>query len=174
VGPVSAVAGFQAEIIEAEADDERFGIVPDDVLDAEVSSKAVRIFAALTLYIDTDYVARVPRLVLASSLHMSVNSLDRALAELQGIGAVEVLHQQTVHGGLAASAYRLCLPAPPPPEFTAKPPLHCMDCGTTDDLTGDHIIPVVLGGVATADNIAVRCRPCNSRKGACREGGAGS
>lgn len=30
----------------------------------------------------------------------------------------------------------------------------------------DHVIPEVLGGPSTADNIVLACQPCNRRKGA--------
>lgn len=41
----------------------------------------------------------------------------------------------------------------------------CVDCGTHLDLTCDHVIPVIKGGPTTLENLATRCRPCNSRKG---------
>lgn len=42
----------------------------------------------------------------------------------------------------------------------------CVDCGGTDDLTLDHKVPLILGGRNHPSNWAVRCRDCNSRKGA--------
>lgn len=43
----------------------------------------------------------------------------------------------------------------------------CANCGTTDDLTVDHITPISAGGdLYDRTNLAVLCRPCNSRKGA--------
>lgn len=42
----------------------------------------------------------------------------------------------------------------------------CVECGSTDDLTLDHIHPWSLGGADTEDNLRTLCRPCNSRKGA--------
>jgi 5-methylcytosine-specific restriction enzyme A len=41
----------------------------------------------------------------------------------------------------------------------------CEDCGSREDLTGDHRIPLSLGGLTVPGNVAVRCRSCNSRKG---------
>lgn len=41
----------------------------------------------------------------------------------------------------------------------------CIDCGATTDLTCDHIHPESAGGPTTLDNLATRCRSCNSRKG---------
>jgi 5-methylcytosine-specific restriction endonuclease McrA len=43
---------------------------------------------------------------------------------------------------------------------------YCTDCGTTQDLTADHIVPLSKGGTNTLDNYAVRCSTCNTSKGA--------
>lgn len=40
----------------------------------------------------------------------------------------------------------------------------CLCCGATEDITKDHIVPLVLGGLTTKDNIQPLCRECNSRK----------
>ena len=42
----------------------------------------------------------------------------------------------------------------------------CIDCGSTDDLTVDHIIPKARGGTDEPENLATRCRTHNSSKGA--------
>lgn len=42
----------------------------------------------------------------------------------------------------------------------------CVLCGATDDLTIDHIFPVVHGGSGDPINLRVLCRSCNCRKGA--------
>ena len=41
----------------------------------------------------------------------------------------------------------------------------CVDCGTHESLSVDHIYPEFLGGPTELDNLETRCRPCNSRKG---------
>lgn len=41
----------------------------------------------------------------------------------------------------------------------------CLDCGTHLDLCCDHVLPESKGGPTTLDNLATRCRSCNSRKG---------
>jgi hypothetical protein len=46
----------------------------------------------------------------------------------------------------------------------------CGRCGTTADLTLDHVHPWVLGGTNSAENLRTLCRPCNSRKNATVEG----
>lgn len=42
----------------------------------------------------------------------------------------------------------------------------CLNCGSADDLTLDHIWPRSLGGTDEVSNLQTLCRPCNSRKGA--------
>ncbi|MFJ8346043.1 HNH endonuclease [Streptomyces sp. NPDC094153] len=41
----------------------------------------------------------------------------------------------------------------------------CSVCGTDQDLTGDHVLPLSRGGSNAVDNIRVLCRSCNSRRG---------
>lgn len=41
----------------------------------------------------------------------------------------------------------------------------CASCQSSEDLTIDHILPVVLGGGSERSNLQVLCRRCNSSKG---------
>ena len=41
----------------------------------------------------------------------------------------------------------------------------CAVCGTTDDLTGDHVIAKANGGTDDPDNLATLCRTHNGAKG---------
>lgn len=41
----------------------------------------------------------------------------------------------------------------------------CQYCGSTKNLTIDHVIPKSKGGKDTWDNLVVACSPCNSKKG---------
>lgn len=42
---------------------------------------------------------------------------------------------------------------------------HCQYCGSTNDLTIDHIIPKSRGGNDTWENLVTACTRCNHRKG---------
>lgn len=41
----------------------------------------------------------------------------------------------------------------------------CRSCGSTEDLTLDHIHPTIYGGEDWTGNLQVLCRSCNSSKG---------
>ncbi len=42
----------------------------------------------------------------------------------------------------------------------------CTTCGSTAELTLDHVYPYSRGGPDSEDNLQVLCRPCNQRKAA--------
>ena len=42
----------------------------------------------------------------------------------------------------------------------------CQICGSEDNLTIDHIIPIAKGGSSELNNLQPLCRSCNSKKGA--------
>jgi hypothetical protein len=48
----------------------------------------------------------------------------------------------------------------------ARDRFRCIDCGSADDLTLDHVHPWSLGGSDKPENLQTLCRPCNSKKGA--------
>lgn len=43
---------------------------------------------------------------------------------------------------------------------------YCKSCGTTENMSIDHVVPVVKGGKNVISNLQLLCRSCNSRKGA--------
>src|SRR5215218_4230246 len=75
--------------------EQHFAIVPEWVLDAEISDAALRLYAVLLRYGQTSGHRMPGRRLLASRLHKrSRDSVDRALKELVGIGAVVVQHRR--------------------------------------------------------------------------------
>jgi len=75
--------------------EQHFAIVPEWVLDAEISDAALRLYAVLLRYGQTSGHRMPGRRLLASRLHKrSRDSVDRALKELVGIGAVLVQHRR--------------------------------------------------------------------------------
>lgn len=42
----------------------------------------------------------------------------------------------------------------------------CLACGSPDDPTLDHVVPVSAGGLNVRDNLQPLCRACNASKGA--------
>jgi len=44
-------------------------------------------------------------------------------------------------------------------------PKACVFCGSTHNLTTDHLIPVNRGGDDSADNLVLACQTCNSARG---------
>lgn len=40
----------------------------------------------------------------------------------------------------------------------------CSDCGSTEDLTIDHLRPITKGGMSDKDNLDVKCMKCNIKK----------
>lgn len=42
----------------------------------------------------------------------------------------------------------------------------CQYCGSTGDMTFDHVVPRARGGRTTWQNVVASCGPCNRRKGA--------
>lgn len=48
----------------------------------------------------------------------------------------------------------------------------CMYCGSNENLTVDHVLPIVKHPelAMSLDNMVVACKPCNSRKGSRSQG----
>lgn len=85
-----------------------FSIVPTWVIDADVSDRAVRLYAVLAQYAAHDTGACYPgRATLAKRLRCSVDSVDRALAQLQAIEAVTVHRRWNAAGDPTTSMYLL-------------------------------------------------------------------
>lgn len=84
-----------------------FAIVPEWLLDAPVSDRAVRLYALLARYCDGDGYAWPSRKTLATRLGRSVDALDRAVKELVQCGALTVEPRFTGSGDRTSNGYVL-------------------------------------------------------------------
>lgn len=97
-----------------------FGIVPRDLLRSEASDKAVRLFAHLWDHADREEHQTTIRLaVLADEMRCSVDSVRRAMRELEEIGAVNRVEEIRPDQSQAANTYSLS--SIPPPGTGATP-----------------------------------------------------
>jgi hypothetical protein len=72
--------------------EDRFAIIPEWLLDADISDAAVRLYAVLLRYGNSSGARMPSRSTLAGRLRKR-SSVDRAMKELVGIGAVRVEHR---------------------------------------------------------------------------------
>ena len=76
--------------------EQRFAIVPEWVIDAQISDCAFRLYAVLLRYGHTSGQRMPSRALLARRLHKtSTDTVDRALKELMAVGAVAVERRRT-------------------------------------------------------------------------------
>lgn len=80
--------------------------------------------------------------------------------------AVDGLELDSELLSFARDIYRAAIPVEQRERIYQRDGRCCLECGTADDLTLDHIYPWSLGGPDTDENLRTLCRPCNSRKGA--------
>lgn len=70
--------------------DVRFSIVPEWLLHAPISDRALRLYAVLARYADNATLQAFPsRMLLAKRAKCSVKSIDRAIDELMQVGAID-------------------------------------------------------------------------------------
>jgi hypothetical protein len=99
--------------------EQHFAIVPEWVLDADISDAALRLYAVLLRYGQTSGHRMPGRRLLASRLHKrSRDSVDRALKELVSIGAVVVQHR---HQGPVNLTNRYVIRSTPPQRSPVPP-----------------------------------------------------
>jgi hypothetical protein len=93
-----------------------FAIVPEWVLDLPISDRAVRLYAILSRYADSDGYCWPSRRTLAERITCSVDTLDRAVRELVDGGVLEVTARYDDAGDRTSNGYlvRRLAPAPVP------------------------------------------------------------
>lgn len=85
-----------------------FAQIPEWVLDAEISDRAVRLYCALWRHADkADRTCFPTRAKLADRIRCSESSLDRAMKELAAIGAVIITRRRTPEGDPTSNLYTL-------------------------------------------------------------------
>jgi len=118
----------------------RFSIVPEWVIDADISDRAVRVYAILARYADSETLQAFPsRETLAKRARCHWRSIDRAIDELVKLGAVIKTHRKN-GDAYQSNIYTLrrVLPRVSPPT----------DTGDTGVLTGESL-PTDTGGNLT-------------------------
>lgn len=89
---------------------ERFVIVPEWIIDAEVSALAVRVWAVLRSYADNGSGEAWPsRSTLAKRCLVSVDSVDRALKELVKVKALMITRRKGQNGEPLTNLFRLVI-----------------------------------------------------------------
>ena len=83
----------------------RFAMVPEWILDAEVSDRAVRLYAVLARYADGSGRAWPGRALLAKRVRCSKDSIDRAMAELVAVGAITKRGRVSADGDQTSNLY---------------------------------------------------------------------
>lgn len=90
----------------------------------------------------------------------------RALAEVESpavrAAAQASLNELVVDG--TGKHKRRKIPTNVRAQVYARDGLRCVTCGTSDDLTIDHVVAVANGGTNDITNLQSMCQPCNSRK----------
>ena len=100
--------------------EQRFAVVPEWIIDASISDCAFRLYAVLLRYGQTSGQRMPGRALLARRLHKSSkDTVDRALKELAGIGAVVVERRRSGRQNLTN---RYHLRSTPPVDGTATSP----------------------------------------------------
>jgi hypothetical protein len=76
--------------------DLRFSIIPEWVIDADISDRAVRLYAILARYADNETLQAFPsRETLAKRANCHWRSIDRAIDELVALGAITKQHRRS-------------------------------------------------------------------------------
>jgi len=87
------------------AADNYFSMIPEWVLDAEISAKSVRLYCVLQRYANSHGVCFPSRATLAERCKCSLRTVDQAVDELQAIGALMVKKVRSDRGDWANNEY---------------------------------------------------------------------
>jgi 5-methylcytosine-specific restriction endonuclease McrA len=93
-----------------------------------------------------------------SSDHVKALALQRLRREDRRLQSARSLMKGEEASGRAA------LPAEVVRAVIGRDGLRCVQCGSADELQLDHILPAVLGGATSVENLQVLCGDCNRAK----------
>ena len=88
--------------------------------------------------------------------------IERALKEDARLARASAAAQRAA---LAAPPRRAPIPADVKSAVWQRDGGCCVDCGSSDGLEFDHVIPVSMGGAHTVRNLQLLCVSCNAAKG---------
>lgn len=93
----------------------------------------------------------------------------KVAAEIARAGAAnDILEQRRAHERANSARYRQRIGDGVPgwlrKQIFERDGYQCVDCGATERLECDHIIPVSKGGSNEEANLQTLCKPCNARK----------
>jgi hypothetical protein len=91
---------------------EYFAIIPEWVVHSDISSNAVRLYAVLNRFANTNGKAWPSRKTIADIMHTSTATVDRAKDELVEIKALTVEHRMTPQGDPSSNIYTLHTSSP--------------------------------------------------------------
>lgn len=95
-----------------------------------------------------------PRLVRKTG--WTAGYIEEAAAELRDSAYAHIL---------AGREHRRTLPAALRAVVFTRDGFSCRRCGSSEQLSVDHIIPVSRAGTDDLDNLQTLCQPCNNKKG---------
>lgn len=81
-------------------------ILPQSLV-MSASARALQLAAVLALHANSGFVAFPSRSSLARELRCSQDTVDRAVSELQRLGAIQVHRRESIAGDNTSNAYRL-------------------------------------------------------------------
>jgi hypothetical protein len=91
---------------------EYFAIIPEWVVHSDISSNAVRLYAVLNRFANSNGKAWPSRRTIAEIMHTSTATVDRAKDELVEINALTVEHRTTPAGDPSSNIYTLHTSSP--------------------------------------------------------------
>lgn len=90
--------------------------------------------------------------------HEALEAEDRLLARHRGISYEQLIEQR-------AKKKARAIPKALRQKIFVRDDFQCQQCGSTHQLTLDHIFPFSKGGANSPDNLRVLCLRCNQKKG---------